>query len=608
MKKYLNTILFISLIALVAISQERRLGISKNSSGQRVALIIGNSAYADSPLPNPVNDANDMAQILRGLGFEVIHMPNATKLEMKRAIRNFGEMIQNRGVGLFYYAGHAMQINGKNYLLPIGAIINHEYEVEDEAVDLEFLMGQMHYAQNRTNILILDACRNNPFARSFRSYSRGLARVNAPSGTIIAYATSPGEVASDGNKRNSPYTEELLKHIREPGLKIEEVFKRVSIGVWEKTTGKQMPWVESSLLGDFYFMEKNTSSSDSISNGVDKSSTNASPIASKEGANKDMYATIPKLSPANADPGNNLLTYQFDIVALNGDGMPRERYHGQAQYFIEDLGNDVKLEMAWVPGGTFFMGTSDNEINKLTGELRRHLPYDVPGYAHERIKWQTPQHKVTVPSLYMGRIEVTRAQWRAVANLPKVNRELASDPSYFKLSDLQPVEQISWEEAMEFCERLSRATGRNYRLPTEAEWEYACRAGTITQFHFGDTITADLVNFAANFPFDSAPVAEFKTHTAIAGSYNVANQFGLYDMHGNVREWCLDVWHDNYKGAPVNGTAWLTGGKKMERVIRGGSWVNDASYCRSAFRTGNAIDYKNYSIGFRVAISGSRIK
>jgi hypothetical protein len=177
---------------------------------------------------------------------------------MKRAIREFGQKTRNSDVALFYYAGHAVQVNGENYLIPVGATIEKEEEVEYESVDVGFVLAQMANAGSRINIVILDACRNDPFARSFRSPTRGLALINAPSGTLIAYATAPGSVASDGTERNGLYTQELLKNLRTPGLDVEEVLKRVRIAVREKTQGKQTPWESSSLVGNFYFREPNT--------------------------------------------------------------------------------------------------------------------------------------------------------------------------------------------------------------------------------------------------------------------------------------------------------------------------------------------------------------
>ena len=221
---------------------------------RKFALLIGNGSYTFSPLKNPQTDAKDMALALQGLGFDVVCKTDLSKNEMKQAIRAFGEKIRQGGIGLFYYAGHAVQVDGRNYLIPVGTEITHEQEVEDEALDVAFLLSQMRTAQNQLNIVILDACRNNPFARKFRSMNNGLASINAPSGTLIAYATAPGSVASDGDGRNGLYTQELLRAMREPALKIEEVFKRVRSGVQDRTSGMQVPWESSSLVGDFYFL------------------------------------------------------------------------------------------------------------------------------------------------------------------------------------------------------------------------------------------------------------------------------------------------------------------------------------------------------------------
>src|SRR4030043_627111 len=229
---------------------------------QRVALVIGNSDYKLGPLLNPVNDARAMANALQSANFDVLKYENIpTMADMKKAIREFGERIQNGGVGLFYYAGHGMQVNGNNYLIPTQAEIYREEEVEYETVDVGFVLAQMESAHNRMNIIILDACRNNPFARSWRSTAQGLAFINAPAGTLIAYATAPGFVASDGTGDNGLYTEEFLKQINKSGLKIEEVFKNVRVGVMERSDNQQTPWESSSLIGDFYFVEQTTSTS-----------------------------------------------------------------------------------------------------------------------------------------------------------------------------------------------------------------------------------------------------------------------------------------------------------------------------------------------------------
>lgn len=246
---------FMLVLPLIQIAEAQTDGRGQKAQQKesRTALIIGNSAYTDAPLRNPVNDARDMAQVLRELDFDVTYGENLSQNEMKRSIRSFGDKIRNGGVGLFYYAGHGIQVDGVNYLIPIGATITKEEEVEYESVDVGFVLAQMKNARNRLNIVILDACRNNPFARSFRSTQSGLASIDAPSGTLIAYATAPGSVASDGQRRNGLYTEELLKQIRVPSLNIEQVFKQVRLAVRDQTQSKQIPWESSSLIGDFYF-------------------------------------------------------------------------------------------------------------------------------------------------------------------------------------------------------------------------------------------------------------------------------------------------------------------------------------------------------------------
>lgn len=258
---------FIFTLALLLVSpafaQQRGVGL-RSPSERRVALVIGNSAYEVAPLKNPVNDARDMAQALSELGFEVISKENLNQNDMKRVIREFGAKIRNGGVGLFYYAGHGVAVKGINYLVPVDAKVEREEEVEYECVDAGFVLSQMDDAGNRMNIVILDACRNNPFARNFRSASRGLVQMDAPSGTLIAYATAPGSVASDGNARNGLYTQELLKFIRTPNLGIEKVFKSVRISIRNLTQNRQTPWEASSLTGDFYFLERGSSNPEPI--------------------------------------------------------------------------------------------------------------------------------------------------------------------------------------------------------------------------------------------------------------------------------------------------------------------------------------------------------
>ncbi len=227
------------------------------ADGRRIALVVGNSHYAASPLANPANDAKLMASTLQGLGFEVRLVQDGNQAGMKRAIQDFGASLEQAGpsaVGLFFYAGHGVQLNGRNYLIPVGASIARDADVDIEAVSADWVIEQMRYARNRLNFVILDACRNNPFVRSFRSADRGLARMDAPAGVLIAYSTAPGDVAADGDGSNSPYSEALTRAMRDSDQPAELMFKQAREVVRRQTQERQTPWEASSLIGDnFYF-------------------------------------------------------------------------------------------------------------------------------------------------------------------------------------------------------------------------------------------------------------------------------------------------------------------------------------------------------------------
>ena len=259
MKHLILLFIVASLIALEAWSQAER-GIRRTenpdvfSTGAKFALVIGNANYtATARLKNPVNDARAVSEALEALGFEVALLEDTDLVEMKRGIDQFGRSLRKGGVGLFYYSGHGVQVKGRNYLIPVNAKVESEAEFEYESVDVGRVLGKLETADNSMNIVILDACRNNPFASSYRSIAQGLSTLNAPSGTFISYATAPGAVASDGKGKNGLFTGELVKQMKIPGLKLEEVFKRVRIRVQEQSRGKQVPWDASSLTGDFYF-------------------------------------------------------------------------------------------------------------------------------------------------------------------------------------------------------------------------------------------------------------------------------------------------------------------------------------------------------------------
>ena len=261
----------------------------------------------------------------------------------------------------------------------------------------------------------------------------------------------------------------------------------------------------------------------------------------------------------------------------------------RSRYYAEDLGNDTLLKMVEIPGGTFMMGSPEDEAERQNSE--------------------GPQHEVMLGEFFMGMYPVTQAQWRVVAALPQVNQKLDPDPSRFK-GENRPVENVSWHDAVEFCARLSVQTGRGYGLPTEAEWEYACRAGTSTPFHYGEMITTDLANYDGEHTYNDGPKGARRGETTNVGSFP-ANAWGLYDLHGNVWEWCLDHWHKSYADKPdglkAGGDApWLSEDEEADRSLRGGSWYNYPWACRSAVRFYHPPVERLHFYGFRVVCRAAR--
>ncbi|MEG4996995.1 formylglycine-generating enzyme family protein [Microcoleus sp. B4-D4] len=272
---------------------------------------------------------------------------------------------------------------------------------------------------------------------------------------------------------------------------------------------------------------------------------------------------------------NYFATFEFDVITVDAEGTENSRIKSFAHYFPEDLGDGVVLDMVYIPGGTFMMGSPITEKG--------------------RYKSESPQHQVKVPTFYAGKYPITQAQYQVV---------MGNNPSRFKggkrpVENERPVDYVGWSDAVKFCRKLSEKTGKIYRLLSEAEWEYACRAGTTTPFYFGETITTDLVNYDGKYPYGAAPKSRGWATPMDVGSFP-PNAFGLYDMHGQVSEWCSDKWQGNYDGAPTDGSSWETGTNNYYRVQRGGSWWYFAVICRAASRYDNSEGGHG---GFRVAVA-----
>jgi formylglycine-generating enzyme required for sulfatase activity len=263
-----------------------------------------------------------------------------------------------------------------------------------------------------------------------------------------------------------------------------------------------------------------------------------------------------------------------------------------------ELLEELTLDLVTIPAGEFLMGSPPDEVGRDWYE------YSFPELKGVDVE---AQHLVTVPSFSISQYPITQVQWRFVAQLPSIDRELNPDPASFKSvgkasrnENRLPVEQVSWHDAIEFCARLSNHTGKTYRLPSEAEWEYACRAGTTQPFHLGETLSTDFANYDGNYTYGNGAKGKFHQKTTEVGSFGIVNAFGLLDMHGNVWEWCLDHWHPSYEGAPTDGSAWTTDGDDRYRLLRGGSWSDNPGFCRSANRVRDTPHARYNNVGFRV--------
>ena len=538
---------------------------------RRVALVIGNAAYADSPLTNSGNDARDMAQALTRIGFNVTILTDRNRAQMTQAIRNFGLAAAGAETALFYFAGHGVQVRGKNYLIPTGQRFADEGEVEADAVDVNTVLGRMEQARASVSVVILDACRNNPLARDGRNVARGLARMEAPSGALVAFAAQPGAEAIDGSGRNGLYTKYLLRHIETAGLTAEQMFKRVRADVERESGRRQSPREETSLTGaDFFFKP--------VPGAVMAQATALKPEVLVNDAQIEQQAWIA------AQSGNTAAGYAAYL-----EEFPKGRFAAAARVARASLGDPVVVaqaptapqrvppaqavptpgqmikdctdcpEMLVIPAGSFEMGSAEHPDEQ-------------------------PKHQVQVSTFLLSRTEVTQGQWRAV---------MGGNPSHFSHCGMDcPVENISWNDAQDFARSLSEKTGKTYRLPSEAEWEYAARAGSNGKWSFGDDESklGDSAWFAKNSGLKTHAVAQMRP-----------NDFGVFDMHGNVWEWVQDVWHENYRGAPSDGSAWVNGGDQARRLLRGGAWVSGPGFQRSASRDRDAPGIRSNGAGMRIA-------
>jgi len=506
--------------------------VSGPSHAARLALVIGNDSYTKiTPLRNARADARAIGRSLESAGFDVSVAIDLDRSGMNAAIRQFRARLAGGDDAVFYFSGHGVQLGGTSYLLPTDIQDDDVSSIKDDAIPLQRVLEDLAEQKARFSLIIVDACRDNPFSSKGRALStRGLAPTSPADGQMVIYSAGAGQQALDrlGDADRSPnglFTRVFLKEIEQSGVPIHDAVRRVRkevVRLARSVGHEQVPALYDQSIGEFFF---------------------------RKGEPVEVIAAKPDLRevPTPREP--------------TPPTVPEAGSRGPARAFRDC---DTCPEMVVLPAGEFEMGSGESE-----------------GDADER-----PLHRVRVPGFAMGRYEVTQGQWKSL---------MGSNPSGFKAcGDDCPVEQVTWNDAQSFVRKLNQVvSGREdgpYRLPSEAEWEYACRGGVRQRYCGSD---------------DPARVAWYQKNTR-AETQKVGgkapNGFGLHDMSGNVWEWVQDCWNPNYAGAPTDGSAWSRDGCSA-RLFRGGSWSNPPPYLRAAERFKNEPSKRVVLLGFRVARS-----
>jgi formylglycine-generating enzyme required for sulfatase activity len=595
------------------------------AADKRVALVVGNSAYRNvARLDNPANDAQLLADTLRALGFTLVGggpQLDLDKTAFDRTVQAFGSLLGSADVGLFYYAGHGVQVRGENYLIPVDANPTKEADVDFQMVATNLVLRQMEGAGTRLNIVILDACRNNPFggrglavdrAREaentrLRDTGGGLAQMQAPEGTLISFATQPGNVAQDGAGGNSPYSKALADTIRKPGLGIFDAFNQVGLQVKRATKGAQQPWVSSSPIdGAFYFVPPGATAppvaagpaADEVAWAYLKSTSDVAALRRfadefpRGGHRGEAEARIAALEQAAAKSEAERYRLAVTAPAAEVAAAPalvapvgplppeRERALKPKDSFKEC---DSCPTMITMPAGSFIMGSPLNEPQRGSDE--------------------GPQQEIAIRTMFaVGRSEVSFDEWFACVAEGGCNAYRPGD--YGWGAGKRPVINVSWTDAKAYVKWLSQKAGATYRLLSESEREYVARGCTSptcpsTPFWFGKDISPERANYDWRYSYDGSAKAQPPRRT-VATDASPANPFGLLHVHGNVWEWVEDCWNVSLAGLPRDGAPRITGDCNS-RVIRGGAWSDEPKDLRSAKRSWEVTGERRAQIGFRVA-------
>jgi formylglycine-generating enzyme required for sulfatase activity len=664
------------LFIIVLIAAATFLSVGDASAEKRVALVIGNATYANAGvLRNPRNDATDMAATLKKLGFDVTLGLDLDQPQFAATVDRFARQLDDADVALFFYAGHGLQINDKNYLVSVNARLTSEFLVSSETIELDAIVNLME-SKVPVNLVFLDACRNNPLADNLRknlvamkrgaSLGRGLARIEPTRrDTLVAFAAAPGQEAADGSERNSPFTGALLKYLPKPDLEVSVMLKFVAAAVGEATHNMQRPQQLSDMTRTFYFA--NASADGSFKDAKLQRPSSSQPSAGRAAAPSDedrqvelafwnsaqaandceamrayqqrfpkgvfialaalaerrlcssRHVTVleaapggdnpmPAPPPTPAAPGSSAAALQklppspsLTAPAPNlaapaptapvapsspmlapppvlsvTPPVPSPTPSNQQTAFInptftlppsaqrtDQAFRDCPLcpEMVSIPGGPFDMGSSDDPM-------------------------EGPIHRVTVKGFAVGRYPVKIGEWKqCVAARACRYNPAAGD-------DNLPVYNISWDDAQEYVSWLSRTTNAKYRLPTEAEWEYAARGRTATKYWWGNQPESGKAGCRGCG-------SGYSGEQPMKVGLFAANGFGLFDMTGSIDQWVSDCWNRNYTGAPRDGSSWDRPNCR-QHVLRGGSWKNDVSYSRTSSRDSYDTDVRYPTHGLRV--------
>ncbi|MFP4385148.1 MAG: SUMF1/EgtB/PvdO family nonheme iron enzyme [Spirochaetia bacterium] len=582
----------------------------------KTALIIANGNYNHfSRLTNPVPEAWDLSAALKRLGFEVSLVTDAGKEEMLEALYAFEQRVQGRGgTALFHYGGHAVQVNGKNYLIPADADIPDELRVRTRAMDAEEVMLTLDASGSDTNIVILDACRNNPLPGGGRSGTRGLGVIgHKPKNSFIVYSAEAGTVARDG-----VFTPALLEHLETPGLSFTEVIKRTRRTVFERTGGDQIPGTYEQLFDTTYLAGSAPARSPGFT--VEPAYGSIKAAVTTAGT---LYLDGDRQGPVSAGAAAVLT----DVTA--GDHTVELRYtDGETEMKTVTVRKDRTVQVAFryvervdppedfvlVTAGTFTMGSPEGETGRYDDETEHTVRISRDFYMSKYEVTVDEFRRFVNTTGYRTTAEKEGGAWVWTGSMWEHKADANWKNPYMSQTEQDPVTCVSWYDAVEYCNALSQQEGLTpaytingnnvtwnetadgYRLPTEAEWEYAARGGQKAG-SYNVYAGSDNIDEVAWYSDNSGG----KTHP-IAGKQ--ANELGLYDMSGNVWEWCWDWYDDYYSDSPQSDSPGASSG--VYRVLRGSSWLNYALDTRTAIRDRVVPDSSNYNVGFRVVTSAAQ--